>query len=166
MNKIIAAAAISEAPQEGEGGSGGDKAAGSVSARDHHLLICRYCNCNRSERRCATVAVLVRAGGGHSGVSAAAAAWPSERRLWWPWREPQLGMQTKNDDLLPSRRAWPMNRHYSKDICIRGTLNSSSKKTIKILSSILNSLASIHPSSISSSIHCEAHLSLYLNISM
>jgi len=106
-----AAAAVSESPQEGEGGSGGDKAAGSVSARDHHLLICRYCNCNRSERRCATVAVLVRAGGGHSGVGAAA-AWPSERRFRWPWREPQLARHA-NGDLLTSR-AWPMNRHYSK----------------------------------------------------
>jgi hypothetical protein len=52
--------------------------------------------------------------------------------------------------------------HFS----LSGTLNSFSKRSGHQDSLLYTQFSRTHPSSISSSIHCGAHLSLYLNISM
>jgi hypothetical protein len=56
--------------------------------------------------------------------------------------------------------------HTRKTTRTRGTLNSSSKRSGHQDSLLYTQFSRIHPSSISSSIHCGAYLSLYLNISM
>jgi hypothetical protein len=54
----------------------------------------------------------------------------------------------------------------AKTVRTRGTLNLSSKRSSHQDSLIYTQFSRTHSSSISSSIHYRAHLSLYLNISM